>query len=88
MSERLFKFLLSELSLVRIRCQSSECRGIVEVPIEELGIKYHSGRCPLCNQVLQAPGQNHLVALANAMQALAKQKDHVQVEFVLPDTGN
>jgi hypothetical protein len=88
MSEKLFKFLLSELAVVRIHCKASNCDGIVETPIIHLQTKYFSGLCPLCQTQLLPDSRNGLNSLAKLCQAitdLVKRKHEFEVEFVLPD---
>lgn len=89
MSERLLRFLLQELTLVRIRCLSAACKGrvAVEVPVADLPKKYERPKCPFCNAdlaIFTGDGSNAFAALAKALQDLAALDKLVAVEFVLP----
>ena len=89
MSEKLFRFLLHELGIVRIRCKA--CEGVVEVPIEKLGTQFKSIQCPLCRADLAwqnaslPPGYNPLKELASVAKYFAAVKDRVEIEFTVPD---
>lgn len=88
MSETLFKFLLSELKTVRVRCRHNGCGAVVEIPTAELGHKFGNGHCPVCQQVLQLPGDNNgFIQLAEAVKNLTGAKSNVEIEFALPDKG-
>lgn len=88
MSEHTLRFLLQELTRIRVCCQSSECKGkvTVELSLEELRRKYDRPRCPFCAAELDpvVHGRNPLAALARAMQDVVTLQNFVQVEFVLP----
>ena len=92
MSERLFKFLLTELKTVRLICP--HCTGVIEVSVKELGKRFDSNpACPLCSKpfVTMEPGPDKLSTalgrLADAILELQHDKRAVKVEFVLPDNG-
>jgi hypothetical protein len=85
MSEKLIRFLLSELKTVRVLCQHPNCNTVVEVSVEDLPTKYQGAICPLCRNTIQAPQYNNLVTLGTALRGLASSEDRVKVEFVIPD---
>ena len=88
MSERLFKFLLSELKTIRVHCQVPGCGVVIEVPVDQLDQKFGTMRCPVCQQQLYAPterGENPFVSLASAMRLFRSDATRAQIEFVLPD---
>lgn len=86
MSEKLIKFLLSELKTVRVHCRHKGCGAIIEIPTADLGRKFGGGHCPICQQLLQLPGDNNgFIQLAEAVKNLTGAKSNVEVEFALPE---
>lgn len=85
MSERLLKFLLGELKIVRLVCQKAGCGAVVEVSVERLAVALQAGQCPVCRAAYVGVGQESLIALARALHDVTLLRDTVQVEFVLPD---
>jgi hypothetical protein len=83
MSEKCFKFLLSELKNVRIRCHT--CQAVVEIPIEQLHQRFSSGFCHVCQTSLQPPQSNGFYHLAEAIRKLVPLEEIVTVEFMIPD---
>jgi len=84
MSERILKILLSELKTVRLLCQAKGCQGITELPVSKLK---KGMTCPLCREEFDASGFYALHELATAFRLLDSVKDHVQLEFVVPDSS-
>lgn len=86
MSETLFRFLLSQLESVRIRC--GQCRGVAEVPIDKLSSAPSNIRCPGCGNVfVQHPGLQHgLTELLNRLGSAIElfEKAGVELEFTVP----
>jgi hypothetical protein len=86
MSETVLKFMLDELQAVRLVCQS--CKGIVELPVGDLAIRFASrAECPLCRHPFQsvpASGHSYLAAFAWAVEGLNTITSEVQLQFVLP----
>ena len=87
MSEKLLRFLLSELNIVRIRCRNPECRTIVEIPIEDLGnpnVSY--AHCEFCHADFNPTHGDTipLNVLGKALNDFRKLKAVVDLEFVLP----
>lgn len=98
MSEKLLKFLLSELKTVRLVCQGTvggqPCGAVTEVPLERLLTITRQGgdQCRICNTpfgIFPKPGtaQDGFGPLAQAIIDLLAAKDRVQVEFVIPDVN-
>lgn len=92
MSERLFKFLLSELKLIRIRCKYESCNAVVELPISDLETMPEIANCPVCKRaILPYPElPKDLVRFsdfARAVRVLGNPKNPADIEFVLPDPG-
>lgn len=85
MSEKLLKFLLRELSVVRVVCHHANCKNVVETTIDRLDRVFAAGACPVCHQAYGTADEGHLLALAKAVRGLAGMKDRLDVEFVLPD---
>jgi hypothetical protein len=83
MSETLFKFLLSELGTVRVRCMS--CKAVVEVPTADLARHLPDPfDCPICHKKLGAAVGTHLHQLAEALAGLRSLSREIELEFVLP----
>ena len=86
MSKKLLSFLLSELNIVRVRCQGEKCGGtVVEIPLHLLAEKYNAGKCPVCGHIVQFAQSNHLADLAAAIKGLQGNSDRVQIEFIVPE---
>jgi hypothetical protein len=89
MSEKLLKFLLSDLDLIRVRCR--KCGSAVEIKVDNV-VNAKEIFCPGCpdpRPVLQSTAAghvNHLGAMASAILKLKQLKD-VEIEFVIPDNG-
>jgi hypothetical protein len=85
MSEKLFKFLLSELACLRIRCQ--QCGGVAEIPSAKFTTPQRGLRCPGCgNAFVQQQNANAadlITALGQAIEAL--RVAGLDPEFVIPD---
>lgn len=91
MSEKLLRFLLSELKTVRVLCKDAACGAITEMPIGKLDAMLRAKQCacPVCGRSFLSPpdvGQNYFAMLAIAIAGLAAIKSNVEVEFVLLDT--
>lgn len=87
MSEKLLKFLLHELTSVRLTCR--KCQTSVDLPLAVLADPSHPGiPCPGCSQpavLLRPPGkEDALTRLAKAVNDLKTMQD-VSVHFVMPD---
>jgi len=91
MSEKLFKFLLSEFKTLRVVCK--KCKTVVELDVASLAAAGLPYKCPGpgCQEVLPWMGgidrTNPLQELARAMLALETCKS-VEVQLIVPDTGN
>jgi hypothetical protein len=98
-SETLFKFLLSELATVRIKCKGTQqdgkpCKTILEIARDRLANFFvvDGCKCPKCSTPFvfkkdDGVSQSHVNAfrlLAEAMDKLQSISDRVEVEFVLP----
>ena len=87
MSRKLFTFLLSELTIVRVICKREKCDGTVEVPISSLS-NVADAKCPKCGKMFQREGDaNTLLKLDMAIDEAknAKTKERFDIEFVVPD---
>jgi hypothetical protein len=90
MSETLFKFLLSELRFIRLRCKKANCGGVAELPVGRLQAMTGICRCPSCGeQFLTRQGKFHrdvdsLAAFGIAIGELSS-SEAFDVEFVIPD---
>jgi hypothetical protein len=91
MSEKLLRFLLDELNVIRLVCRA--CGAAVELPIAKLAASQRVIPCPVCNgKTGQAPilrdgranQEDAFSRLANAIQDIRQMKN-VDVQFVLPE---
>lgn len=82
MSEHLLKFLLSELSTVRLVCRAKHCGMVAEMPVEKLAAKQH-GACPFCGQEF---GSTALQEFGQQLLRVRElhQRGVVDLQFVLP----
>jgi hypothetical protein len=80
-SEKLFRFLLSELKTIRVICKNGVCGAIVEVPVDQAIKTFRNDQCPVCHKSF-VPAS--IMSLAIAIQELNQKKDEVDVEFVIP----
>jgi hypothetical protein len=88
MSEKLFRFLLSELTIIRVCCLNPVCKGVIEIPLDKLRTMFPKCCCPLCRQQFHQPyddGSHLLEWLGKAIEELKAIKDKVEIEFSLPD---
>lgn len=88
MTETTLKILLSELTTVRIRCRKGTCRGVVEVPTDDLvKLTRNSATCPICSEALVTTRDAHLdqlPSLGRAIKAVLALKDECVLEFSVP----
>lgn len=89
MSERLFKFFLSEVSRIRLVCQNQSCQSVTEVSLSRLRHGEVTHECRVCGTryfpKLDQGSISPLARLAAAMQDLEDRTDNVKVEFSLPE---
>lgn len=83
MSEKLFRFLLSELKTIRIICKG--CHGIIELPPGKIAHQLAAVQCPLCRVSFGHSENYQLAKLAEAIHELSKPDAPVTVEFLIPD---
>lgn len=81
MSERLFKFLLSELETVRITCVKEQCGFTIESSVANLP-KVAELICPFCKTAFDP---DRVLSGLMAVPQLAKLSHRLKIEFVLPD---
>lgn len=93
MSEKLLKFLLSELRTIRICCKGkrlngAECGAVFEFRLEHLSAAFpNKCECPFCQTTFQAATAEHpFRLLSESLERLAKLKT-LEVEFVMPDVN-
>lgn len=90
MSERLLKFLLAELTTLRIRCKRSTCTGVIEMGVSQLGNLSLSEKCPVCGQMFDfretigTVERNYLQELGKVIDKLNAGKNQA-IEFVLTE---
>jgi hypothetical protein len=94
MSEKLFRFLLSEMTTVRICCCQTSCAGVIEMPVEKLYETITDFKCPVCgNAFTNKAQQKQLGPLESLGHAVRLTKEAInnglfEVEFVLPDSDS
>ena len=97
MSEKLFRFLLPELTTIVIRCMAGgtqkKCTGAIEMSAADLKGSNEALTCPVCRAQFTRKvvgghmEANPLEALGAAIDAVTSQakRENFQVEFVIPD---
>ena len=84
MSEKLLRFFLHEIKVIRLICQ--KCGSVLEVPIDLLEKDSFPGLdCLVCKQMFQPTGDTSLKKLAEAYRSLVSTSRAMQVEFVIPE---
>jgi hypothetical protein len=91
MSEHLWKFLLSELSTLRIVCQhengGNKCGAAIEVTVDHLFGKDERLKCPICQNTIAAPDGmkgDYLKTFAGVVKAL--QNSGLDISFITQAT--
>lgn len=90
MSEHLLKFLLTELKIIRVRC--NRCHAVIEIQSQVLAQTFERNVCPACQRMfspIRLPGgdvhpKELFAALQRAIDLSAQFYDEIAVEFVLP----
>lgn len=88
MSERLFKFFLSEVKRVRLVCQSQRCQAVADVPLDLLRQGSATLECRFCGNKFfpKYEGETSpLAQLGEVMRYLQDRSESVKVEFSLPE---
>jgi hypothetical protein len=89
MSEKLLKFLLTELKMVRIICKNKDCGAVVELPVDRLENSFKDFKCPLCREGIrdQTNREDPFDLLGRAIRKFnePRVREHIEVEFVLPE---
>lgn len=83
MSKKLLTFFLNELKTVRIHCSSSQCGGVVEIPISQLSSAKKQAECPACGAGLRLDN-SLLNQLGSAINGLVSPESYLWIEFVIP----
>jgi hypothetical protein len=81
MSEKLLKFLASELMGVRVHCPNKKCGTVVELSLKRLEKGLEDADCPACGTLFDGQG---LKRLGEALHGFADPKAGLKVEFVIP----
>ncbi len=82
MSENLFRFLLSELGMIRVRCL--HCKSVVEVATDQLKATFKGDHCPVCRHPLSGATESPFTLLQEALTNFKANADRVEIEFALP----
>lgn len=88
MSEKLFKFLLSELKTVRLVCNNPRCGAVIELTVERMRAKCEFAQCFVCKEDFFGPHGsqlNPLTKLADAILEMQKHTKAIEIEFVMPE---
>jgi hypothetical protein len=85
MTETITRVQLTELKTVRIVCRKEGCKGVVELPLEDMAT---SGvdRCPVCHTVYSEyfpPGRQLFAQFAELVGTLNKIRS-MSLEFPIP----
>jgi len=88
MSRKLFAFLLTELNIIRIKCQ--KCGKTAEIPSDKLANHFDFNMTPKCSFCLEelastSGPHNPFMQLAKALDTFKTHTAKVEIEFVLPD---
>ncbi len=84
MSEKLFRFLASEINRIRILCKRNDCGTVIEFDVKQLSEKKDAIHCPRCGNALQKGPDKTLAQFAGMLDEFAK-LGFLDVEFLLPD---
>ena len=86
MSEKLFRFLVSEIAVLRVICKNPKCGAVMEVPLARMRDWTGIIKCPACEVAVQRGSEpdNYLANLADVLLKLQR-TDYVDVAFTLPD---
>jgi hypothetical protein len=85
MPEKLLKFLLDELQIIRVTCKSPVCGATVETTIKKAQEAFPC-KCPVCGKdYVDGAITSPVSKLAAVLVQLAAMKKEVRIEFVLPD---
>jgi hypothetical protein len=84
-SKELLTFLLSELNIVRVICQSPHCGAVIEVRTDNLYKTFQECACPVCKASFTPDrgAENPFRLLALALDTFSKITRQVDLEFVL-----
>ena len=87
MSEKIIRYLMSEVQNVRIVCRS--CKAVVETTLESAAEALTQGhRCRFCNAEIpfsDTPRYNPLYELALVAEALKRAEKQLEVHLVFQD---
>jgi predicted Zn finger-like uncharacterized protein len=84
MSEKLFRFLLSELETVRVKCL--QCQTVFEVRTDQIAATFPESKCPVCRKMLGAiPSVSGFTHLSEAIRQFKADAASVQIEFTIPE---
>jgi hypothetical protein len=84
MSDKLLKFLVTELLTVRVGCKKCG-RAVVELSIDRLHEALDGGECRFCHYKFHdAAAPDPFNNLRMALDELRGMKDKLEVSFVLP----
>lgn len=89
LSETLFRFLVSELTSLRIICRHNDCGAVVELRLDHLSaldVPETKLTCPACRNVIERGSSSDKIVtnLAKAILKFKNAADYVDVEFTLP----
>ncbi len=87
MSEKLFRFMLSELKFVRLLCQKPDCGSVTEVSLEKLRNGAAAWTCGGCGQNYfsgAAHTESPISHFAKSIQAMQDERNGFKIEFALP----
>ena len=89
MSEKLFRFFLSEVKKLRLVCQNPSCGSATEVSLSRLRHGDVTHECRVCGTryfpKLDSSSLSPLARLAAALEDLEERTENLKVELAVPD---
>jgi hypothetical protein len=89
MSRTLFAVLLSELNTLRLICKRKACSGVLEMSIEQFGVR-PDFTCPACGGRIgpetSDPHKRFNNNFAKAIEAIRSHHEQFDVEFIIPNS--
>lgn len=85
MGETLYRFLLGEVRILRVRCKT--CSTVIEVELAKVELTFSTDCCPVCHRPFQPARADaaELKHLAESLQRLNALSSTVEVELTFPE---
>ena len=82
MSKRLLSLMITELNVIRIKC--NECHGVAEMTIGGME-SAQSISCPSCGKLYRGGKDGLLKVLAKTLRTLPEMLENASIEFVVEE---